>query len=145
MFFGGWLYPDAVSLEAAATFNEDWFDCATMGTHFAQTTSAPTKRKCRAFRADISSLRFNSPAKTMGRTTLRAEWWTDTGGKSYVGETGKSMKAAELAAGSRGCRRSNARCSRQGRGRPRFAILSIRPQKLSLRTGELWQNFLIKR
>jgi hypothetical protein len=68
MFFGGWLYPDAPSVADAGvaaafnelglnglTFNKDEFDCAAMGTEVEQATSAPTKRKCKAFRTGISS------------------------------------------------------------------------------------------
>jgi hypothetical protein len=101
MFFGGWLYPDTPSVAVAAaevTSNEkEAFDCAAMGP--AQATSAPTKskRKCKVFRTDISSLRFDSPAKPIDKTTLRAGWWPITGEKSYVGETGKSTKGVELA------------------------------------------------
>src|SRR5580698_5429660 len=66
MFLGGWLYPDTPSVAIAAaevTPNEkDALDCAAICA--AQATSAPTKRKCKAFRTGISFLRCNSPAKT---------------------------------------------------------------------------------
>jgi hypothetical protein len=62
MFFGGWLYPDALSAGAGVaatlnevTFNRDEFDCAATGTDVAQTASAPTKKKCKAFRTAMSS------------------------------------------------------------------------------------------
>jgi hypothetical protein len=68
MFFGGWLYPDAPTVVVGTvevTSNEkDALDCAAMVPHVAQTNSAPTKRKGKAFRTDISSLRRNLLAKT---------------------------------------------------------------------------------
>jgi hypothetical protein len=60
MFFGGWLYPDAVSAGVAGgevTFDENEADCARMGTDVAQTISAPAKRKFKGFRTGMSSLR----------------------------------------------------------------------------------------
>jgi hypothetical protein len=41
MFFGGRLYPEAVSFGAAGL--EDAVDCATAGANIAQTNSAPIK------------------------------------------------------------------------------------------------------
>jgi hypothetical protein len=94
MFFGGWLYPDAAwvgVVAAEVTSNEkDALDCAAMGPDVAQASSVPTKKKCKAFRIGISSLRFKSPRKD-------PRWWTSTGEKSYVRETGKSTNAAESA------------------------------------------------
>jgi hypothetical protein len=54
MFFGGWLYPDAVSLEAAgavAAFEDvdADVDCAAVGTCAAPTTSTPVKKSPNAF------------------------------------------------------------------------------------------------
>jgi hypothetical protein len=57
MFFGGWLYPDAVSAcfaEAEATFDGDAVDCAGRGRDAVQATRIPTKRRFKAFRSGMS-------------------------------------------------------------------------------------------
>jgi len=66
MFFGGWLYPDGLSLEIAdakATFNEEGLDCAARDIEVAQvrTPSAPAKKQFKAFRTGIGSLRCILP------------------------------------------------------------------------------------
>jgi hypothetical protein len=66
MFFGGWLDPDVASTGVAGaevTFNKE-VDCAAMGAQVVQAISVPTKRQFKAFWTGISSLRFNSPART---------------------------------------------------------------------------------
>jgi hypothetical protein len=60
MFFGGWLYPDALSTFAAAdaTLDEVEADWAEEGAHAAQVAKIPTKKKLKAFRTGITCLRF---------------------------------------------------------------------------------------
>jgi hypothetical protein len=89
MFFGGWLYPEVVSLGVAgavATFNapfkavsdglckKDNCDCAAMGAHVEQATTAPAKRSFKAFWTGINFLRFNPSAKLIENTILRWRW-----------------------------------------------------------------------
>jgi hypothetical protein len=67
MFFGGRLYPDVLSmgLDAAdVAFVKAGFACAERGIDAHHATNTPTRRQFKAFRTGITSLRFNSPAKS---------------------------------------------------------------------------------
>jgi hypothetical protein len=57
IFFGGRLYPEALSAGAAG-FESDEGDCAVIGTQVEQTMSAPTKKQFQTFRTCINFLRF---------------------------------------------------------------------------------------
>jgi hypothetical protein len=63
MFFGGWLYPDALAIGVAGvefTFDREEFGCAAVGRDAAQATRAPSKKQFRLFRIGICSLRCKS-------------------------------------------------------------------------------------
>jgi hypothetical protein len=77
MFFGGWLYPLALSSGVTAgevAFNENELDCAARNKDVAEAKSAPARRNFKAFWAGISSLHFNSSGKTDKTKRYSAAW-----------------------------------------------------------------------
>jgi len=65
--FGGWLYPEGLCAGTAcveAAFSKDEFVCARTSADIEEATSAPTKRRLKAFWTRMSTLRLNFPAKT---------------------------------------------------------------------------------
>src|SRR5271156_6142216 len=78
MYFGGWLYPDGE------------FDCAATGADTAQAKSAPSKRDFKAFRTDISFLRFNSRAKSVEPTQVNTDQKASTSTIAFANSCGAS-------------------------------------------------------
>jgi hypothetical protein len=82
MFLGGRLYPDALSIGAAAAdiaFTEVAVDCAATGTDTPDPTNTATKRHFNAFRTGMTFLHVNSLA---GNERQNDTSWTWAAGQS---------------------------------------------------------------